>query len=155
MNKKLILAAIASTFTILIINGGIYPLFYGDFLKNYSDLSADIWDKVQKPIKETNILASISAVILIGILITKTVSWSHAKTFYDGIKFGFILGVLMVGAVDLGLIATTKYFSYTSGITDIFVAAFSFAVAGGVAAYILGRETKTSTEKSQKIADLS
>jgi hypothetical protein len=146
MNKRFLFAALASTITVLLINGGIYPLFYGDFIKNYSNLSADIWDKVQKPVAETDIFASILAVLLIGILITSVVRWTKAKSFLAGIKSGFILGVLMVGGVDLGLIATTKYFSYTSGIIDIFVAAFSFALAGGVAASIFGRE---NTRQSQ------
>ena len=130
----------------LIITGGIFPLFYGDFLQNHSALPLEIWLQVQKPVAETNIPLSLIAMICIGTLITAVMVWSQAKTFLQGIKSGSILGLLMVGSVNLGLLATTNYYSITSGIVDIFVGGLSIALTGGVAAIIMGRKSKSITK---------
>ena len=141
MKKKFILSVLASAVTILILNGVIYP-FYGDFLKNNSGLSVQLFEQVQKPVAQTDITATILAMIFIGCLITTVVYWVKARTFIDGCKFGFIFASLMIASVNIGLIATTYYFSYKSGIIDIFVGAATIAIGGGVSAYIIGRGSK-------------
>jgi hypothetical protein len=142
MKKKFILSMLASAVTVFVLNGVIYPLFYGDFLKNNSGLSAELFEKVQRPVSQTEIPATILSMLLIGCLIATVIYWLKARTFVDGFKFGFVFAGLMVGSVNLGLVATTYYFSYTSGIVDIFVGATTIAVGGGVAACIMGRGTK-------------
>ena len=146
MKTRFFYSVLASAITMLIINGGIFPLFYGDFLQNYSALPLEIWLQVQKPVAETNIPLSLIAMICIGTLITAVMVWSQAKTFLQGIKSGAILGLLMVGSVNLGLLATTNYYSITSGIVDIFVGGLSIALTGGVAAIIMGRKSKSITK---------
>jgi len=85
MKTRFFYSVLASAIAMLIINGGIFPLFYGDFLQNYSALPLEIWLKVQKPVAETNIPLSLIAMICIGILITVIIHWSQAKTFLQGI----------------------------------------------------------------------
>ncbi|MBI4297862.1 MAG: hypothetical protein HY676_04955 [Chloroflexi bacterium] len=142
MKKRFVLSALASAVTVLILNGVIYALFYGDFLKNNSGLSVELFEKVQRPVDQTNIPATILSMLVIGCLITTVVHWVKAKTFINGLKFGFIFAVLMVGSVNLGLLATTYYYSTKSGIIDIFVGAATIAIGGGVAALIMGGGTK-------------
>jgi hypothetical protein len=49
----------------------------------------------------------------------------------------------MIGAVNLGLIATTYYYSYMSGIVDILVGALTIAVGCGFAALVQGRSHRS------------
>ncbi len=141
MKKIFIVSVLASAVTILVLNGVIYP-FYGDFLKNNSGLSVELFEKVQRPVDQTKIPATILSMIVIGCLVTTVVYRVKAKTFIDGLKLGFIFAVLMVASVNLGLLATTYYYSTKSGIIDIFVGAATIAIGSGVSAYIMGRGTK-------------
>lgn len=143
MIKKFVLSSLACSVVIAIPNAIITPLFYYDFLKNHSGLSPDLWVKVQRPAEETELVAAILSILLIGCLTTLVIYWTRAKTFLEGFKFGFIFSVLMMGVVNFGLLGTTYYWSYISAITDIFVAATTFAIGGGVAALIMGRENNT------------
>lgn len=138
MGKRLILAGLAAAAAVLIVNGLIYP-FYHDFLRDNSDLAADLFDRVQRPVDETLLPATAASMVLVGALIAVVVRWSGAHTFLGGIKAGLVLGLLMVGTVNLGLIATTHYYSYTSGIVDAFVGGATIAVGGGAAALVLGK----------------
>ena len=140
MNKKFLLSTIASAITMVIPNAIISATFYYDFLKAHSGLSNDVWDKFQRSAGQTETAAAIITLLFIGIFISSVVYFTKAKTFWDGMKWAFFFGVLLAGTTNFGFIATTHYWSYFSAIIDIFVAATTFALGGGVAALILGRE---------------
>jgi len=143
MIKKFFLSSLACAVVDAIPNAIITPLFYYDFLKNNSGLTPELWEKVQRSAAETEVVPVLLSLLLIGCLTTLVIYWTKAKTFMDGFKYSFIFSVLMMGVVNLGLLGTTHYWSYISAITDIFVAATTFAIGGGVAALIMGRENKT------------
>ena len=140
MTKKFLLAVVASAVTAVVPNAIITATFYYDFLKSHSPLTEmGIWDKVQIPADQTKMPAAILTILCIGFLLTTVMYWANSKTFLQGLKRTFIFAMFMVGMVNFGLIATTHYWSYTSGIVDIFVASITFAPAGGVASWILGK----------------
>ncbi len=143
MIKKFVLSSLVCTVIVAIPNAIITPLFYYDFLKNNSGLSPELWERVQRSAEETEVVPVILSLLLIGCLITLVIYWTKAKTFLDGFIYSFTFSALMMGVVNLGLLGTTHYWSYISAITDIFVAATSFAIGGGVVALIVGRENKT------------
>ena len=143
MIRKFVLSSLASTVIIAVPNAIISPLFYYEFLKNHSGLSPDLWEMVQRPAEETEVFAALLSIVLVGCLTTLVIYWTKARTYLEGFKYAFIFSVLMMGVVNFGLLGTTHYWSYLSAITDIFVAATSFAIGGGVAALIMGRESKT------------
>lgn len=139
MTKWFALSVVASAVAVLATNLVIYVLFYGDFLASNSGLSRELFEQVQKPADQTDILAFVAATLLTGTLLTAVIERVKARTFTAGATTAFVFGCLMVGSVDLGLIATTHYYSTFSGIVDIFVAAATFAIGGGIAALILRR----------------
>lgn len=139
MTKWFAMSVVASAVTVLATNLVIYLLFYEQFLISNSGLSRELFEQVQKPADQTDILPFVLATLLTGTLLTAVTERVRARTFIAGATTAFVFGCLMVGSVNLGLIATTHYYSYLSGIVDIFVAAATFAVAGGVAALILRR----------------
>ena len=143
MIKKFVLSSLACAVVVAIPNAIITPLFYYDFLKNNSGLSPEMWEKVQRTAQETEAIPVVLSLLSIGCLASLVIHWTKSKTFLDGFKYSFIFSALMMGVVNLGLLGTTHYWSYTSAITDIFVAAITFAIGGGVAALINGRENKT------------
>lgn len=142
MTKKFLLSSLACAVIIAIPNAIITPLFYYDFLKNNSGLSPELWEQVQRPAEETEVIAAILSILLLGCLTTLVIYWTKAKTFLEGFKKVLIFSVLMMGVVNFGLLGTTHYWSYISAITDIFVASATFAIGGGVAALIMGRGKK-------------
>ena len=146
MKTRFIFAILASALTVLVLNGVIYPLFYGDFLRNYSGMGVELWDKIQKPVEETNLPVTFLSMILIGSLVTSVVKWSQSTTFLKGIRSGVVLGLLMVGGVNMGLLATTNYYSYTSAFVDVFVGGLSIAVSCGVAAVVIGSGKKITAK---------
>lgn len=143
MTKRFGLAVLATTAALAFANGVIYVLTYSEFLAANSGLSRDLFDRIQKPVDQTEALPSVLAMLLAGTLLTAVIDRVKARTFVAGARSAFLFGCLMVGSVNFGLIATTYYYSYVSGIVDIFVAAATFAAAGGVAALILGRGART------------
>jgi H+/gluconate symporter-like permease len=142
MTKKFILSALACAVIIAIPNAIITPLFYYDFLKNNSGLPPELWEKVQRTVEETEVVAAVLSILLIGCLTTLVIYWTKVKTFMEGFKKVFIFSVLMMGVVNFGLLGTTHYWSYKSAIIDILVASITFALGGGVAALIMGWEKK-------------
>lgn len=142
MKKSFILSALAGAIAVLILFLVTSLLSYADFLENNSALSADLFEKVQRPLDQTQIPAIILSIVIIGCLIATIVYWVKAKKFVDGFKYVFLFGVLMMGSVNFGLIATTYYYSYTTGIVDIFVSGLMFGIGGGVAALVMGKRLK-------------
>ena len=139
MNKKFLLATIASAVVMAIPSAIISATFYYDFLKAHSGLTSDVWDKFQRSAEQTETIAAIISLLFIGIFISSVVYFTKATTFFDGMKWTFFFGCLLAGTTNFGLLATTHYWSYYSAIIDIFVAAITFALGGGVAALILGK----------------
>lgn len=142
MTKRFGLSVLASAAAIALTNGLIYVLFYGEFLAANSGLSRELFDRVQKPAEQTEALPTVLAMLLAGTLLTVVIQHAKARTFIAGARSAFLFGCLMLGSVNFGLIGTTYYYSYVSGVVDIFVAASTFAAAGGVAALILGRDAR-------------
>ena len=142
MKKSFVLSALAGTATVLILFLVTSILPYTDFLKNNSALSADLFAKVQRPLDQTQIPAIILSILIVGCLIATIVYWVKAKNFVDGFKYVFLFGILMMGTVKFGLIATSYYYSYMTGIVDIFMAGFMFAIGGGVAALVMNKSMK-------------
>jgi hypothetical protein len=142
---RFVMAVVASAITVAILNGIITAVGYYGFLKSHSPLTAmGLWEKVQIPAEQTRIPALLLSLLCLGAMITTVVHWAGARSFIDGMRVAFIVGCLAIGTVNLGLLATTHYWSYTSAIVDVFVAGATFAVGGGLAATILGRANKST-----------
>jgi hypothetical protein len=151
VQRRFIVSALAGAGAVLVLNGLIYALFYGDFLKDNSGLSTELFEQVQRPVADTQVVATVASMVFIGCLIATVAYWARAYTFAAGLKAGLIFGVLMIGAVNLGLIATTYYYSYISGLVDILVGALTIAVGCGFAALVQGRSQRSSQPSSSGV----
>ena len=90
MKKKFLLSILLSAVAVFVLNGAIYPLFYMDFLRNNSGLTKELFDKMQKPVAQTEIVATILSILFIGTLVTTVIYWARARTFARGLIYGSI-----------------------------------------------------------------
>ena len=67
-------------------------------------------------------------------------NWAKIKTFGEGAKAGFIIGLIIGFAFNLTMYGTTNLMNMTSMLVDPFVSAIMMAITGGVIGVMLGRE---------------
>jgi hypothetical protein len=120
---------------VLAVIGGTIALFGLGYLI-YIVLGFDFQDTSKVDIPHIIIMEVLYAV-LITIIFS---SWTQIRSFAAGAKAGFIIGAFIGGCATLHVFATSDLTDLTRVISAFVTFGIRFAVAGGIIAYVLGKD---------------
>ena len=139
MSKKFIVTAIVTTIVLFVLNAIVYVIFLKDFFQDHPAVSPEFMKQLYRPDDQLIIWAVILCSLSLGSLVTLVIKWSGARTFFSGLKSGFIFAFLFLCSVDLGLLASTNNFTIAGAFADIFCSTATVTLASAIAAWMLGR----------------
>lgn len=144
VNKKFLLTALTTTIVAFILNAIVFVAFLKDFFLSHPAVSEEFMKQLYRPEDQLIWWAVICSAVGLGFLITVVIQWSGARTFAAGLKSGFIFAFLFLCAVDFGLLASTNNFTTAGAFADMICSTTTLTLSGAVAAWMLGKEEKTS-----------
>ena len=139
MNRKFLLAALVTTIVLFLLNAIVYVIFLKDFFQNHPAVSPEFMKQLYRPDDQLIGWALVLCSVSIGLLVTTVIQWSGARTFFAGIKSGFIFAVLFLFSVDFGLLGSTNNFTTAGAFADIICSTGAVTISCAVAAVMLGR----------------
>lgn len=139
MNARLLIAGAAAGITAFLLGW----LVFGIALKGFYDANMIHYEGLMKPESEMNLAAMFAGNLLIGLLVAWACQRMGERTFTGGALTGGVLCLLFYASVDLMFLSMMNMYSGKAiVVVDILANTFWGAMAGGVAALVLGREPK-------------
>jgi len=145
MNKKFLVAAVVTTVVLFLLNGIMYAAILKNFFLSHPAVSPEFTRQLYRTDDQLIWWAVVACSLAIGLMVTKVISWSGARTFATGLKSGFIFGFLFLCSVDLGLYASTNNFTLAGALADMACSTVVLTISGAVAAWVLGRGRQQKT----------
>ena len=139
MKKQFLLAILATTVVLFILNGIMFFVFLKDFFQDHPAVSPEFMKQLYRPDDQIIIWALVVCSLAIGGLVTTVINWSGARSFVAGLRSGFIFAILFLLSVDFGLLATTNNFTVAGAFADMICSTITLTLSSAVAAWILGR----------------
>jgi len=139
LNKNFILSGLAATIVNLLLNAVAYFLLLKNVFEAYPPVSAEFQKQLVRPADELVGWAMVVTSLTMGFFIATVMNWSGTKTFYAGLKKGFIVAFLFWTSVNSGLYASSNHFSLAGFLTDLPCSVLAMTIAAAVAAWILGK----------------
>lgn len=139
MNKNFIFAALTATVVNLAMNAGAYFLFLRDVFEAYPPLSAEFQKQLVRPADQLVGWAMVVTALTMGFFIATVMYWAGARTLTEGLKKGFITGILFWSSVNSGLYASSHHFSLTGVLADLPCSTLAMTMAAAAAAWVLGK----------------
>ena len=139
LNKNFLLSGLVTAVINLLLHAGAYFIFLKDFYATHPAGSEEYLKQLNRPPDQLIIWALLVSSLAFGFFITTTIKWSGAKTFYSGLKYGLILGLLYWTSINFGLFSAQNIFSLPSVFADLACSSFVMTVAGGVSAWMQGK----------------
>ena len=139
LNKNFLLSGIGTAVINLLLHAGAYFVFLRDFYATYPAGSEEYLKQLNRPPDQLIIWALLVSSLAFGFFITTTIKWSGAKTFYSGLKYGLILGLLYWTSINFGLFSAQNIFSLPSVFADLASSTFVMTVSCGFSAWMQGK----------------
>ena len=136
MDKKIIWGGLTATVVLFLLG----YLAYGVLLKDF--YASEMIPGVNKEMPDffPLILGHIAFGFLLALILGR---WAKVDAVGEGVKVGFIAGLLMGAGFDLTMYATSNLMSMQAAITDIVLSAIMFSIAAAIASWVMGTSRKT------------
>ncbi len=142
MNKKFLISGLITTVVNLLLNAAAYMFILKDFYHSHPAVSEEFSKQLSRPLDQLIIWAMVVTSFSMGFLITIVMKWSGAKSFFSGLKYGFVFSLLFWGSVNFGIYASSNHFSTVSVFVDYACSVTVMTISGAIAAWMLdGRKT--------------
>jgi len=133
-SKSVIAGTLVAGVLLFFLGWIIYGILLSDFM------AANFNQGINKPTQEMVWWALIVSNLAWGLLTAVVLSWKGRLTAGEGAVTGAVIGMLVVLAFDLGMYSMTTMFSGLTAVgVDVICNGAMFAVAGAVAALVMGK----------------
>ncbi len=139
MNKRFLLAGLATSVSSLLLNAAAYVLVLKDIYRAHPAISEEFMRQLHRPPGRLIVWAMAVTSLAMGFLVTTAMEWSGARTVASGLKRGFVLAALFWGSVNFGLYASSNFFSKESVFVDYACSVTAMTLSGALAAGLLGK----------------
>ena len=133
------MSGLITTVINLLLNAGAYIFILKDIYQSHPAVSEDFMKQLHRKPDELIVWAMVITSLAMGFLITTVIRWSGAKTFFTGLKYGFVFAFLFWGSVNFGLYASSNFFSQATVFVDYACSVTAMTISGAIAAWLLGR----------------
>ena len=132
--KRLAIGSVVGTIVLYLLGMLIWEVLFTDFFEAQAGSAEGLWREA--PI----VWAMVVGTLLFAVLLTLGLeSGSGSKSIVDGLKVGFVVGLLLWGTADLILYGLTNMNTLTGAIADAVLEGIRAGITGGVIALVLGK----------------
>lgn len=139
MNKKFFITGLITTVVNLLLHTAAYIFILKDIYCSYPAVSKEFSKQLSRPLDQLILWAMAVTSFSMGFLITMAVQWAGAKTFLNGLKYGFIFSLLFWASVNFGLYASSNHFSTTSVFVDYACSVTAMTISAATSSWMLGK----------------
>lgn len=139
--KKLFVGGIIGGIANFFLGWLIWGILLMKFMRDHSNPTASVIFRTEADMVWWSLIVGN---IALGFLVTYVLMKSSVKTAGTGAATGFVLGLLIAGAVNGIQYAQMKVYGITALAVDVLAAAVVSCVAGAVVGWFLGRGTTAS-----------
>lgn len=143
MIKNFILTGFVTSIVNLVLHAGTFFVFLKDFYATHPAGSKEYLTQLNRPPDQLVIWSLLLSAFALGFLITIATHWSRARTFGEGLKKGFVFGLLFWTGINFGLYSAQNIFSLPSLLADLVCSVLAMTISAGVAAWILGKNASS------------
>jgi len=135
--KTRILATLVGFVVIFMLGWLLYGMLLMDFYQNHSGSATNLNRAEDEMVWWALIVGNIMQAYLLVYIFG---NWANITTFSEGLKAGFIIGLIYGFAYSLIMYGTTNIADLTAALVDPFVSASMMGITGGVIGWMLGRK---------------